>query len=829
MARTTIDFGIDLGTTNSCIAVLNGTHTEVIENTLNNQKLTPSAVWVDSKGHLHVGQKAKERIEDDPENACCEFKLKMGTSHSWTSAHGREMKAEDLSAEVLKSLRADVEHKTGEKVQAAVITVPAEFDLPENQATEKAAQKAGFNYVQLLQEPVAAALAYGFQSASDRVFWLVYDMGGGTFDAAIVNMRDGIIRVVNHGGDKFLGGKLIDHDIIHRLLVPEIKRQYPALDDFTPDNPRYRGAFGKLKKAAEEAKILLSRDTLAQILIDPLCQDDSGRLVRFEYELQNSEVEKLARPYIARSIEICRRVLAEKRLEAANIEKLLLVGGPTLTPLLRRMLNDELGITLEYGIDPLTVVGRGASVYAATQRLEQPLPEAVVPAGRFYIECQYEPVGNDAQPLVGGNIIAPEPVDTSGYTIEFVEPKSEWRSGKTRIEKGVFKTRLKAEKDRQNEFLIDFRDNFGNRLDYEPERIHYTIGITISDPILTHSVGVALANNETQIFLSKGTALPKRIRQVHFSTVEVKKGDPSSLLRIPVVEGENTRRANRNRLIGAVEINGSQVRRDIPAGSEVEITIHIDKSRQVTAEAYIPVLDQVLEKVMSLEKQSPGLEQLETDFGREKERLQSLMARMDGDEKKSDVVLTKIRCEQAAHNVEKALTAARDGDINATDEGLLRLQELQTVIDEIEDIDEWPALVRQAEEENQQTGEIVQEYGSISDKKQYQALNLELRTAIEKRDPVRLQRKLEEVGKLQVKIRSTRVDFWIELLDYLELRKDQIENQPRAARLFNEGRRAINAGNEAGLRNCAIQLLELLPQHERDQALHYNGTTMVKK
>jgi len=226
VTRTTIDLGIDLGTTNSCIALLKGTEVEILRNN-DGQETTPSAVWLDRKDRLHVGQRARDQFEADEENAAIEFKLQMGKATDRVfQRSGRSFRPEALSAEVLKSLLGDARARLDEEIRAAVITVPADFDLPQCDATRQAAQLAGLTSSPLLQEPVAAALAYGFQSDSDKVFWLVYDLGGGTFDAAVMQMRDGMFRVVNHGGDRHLGGKLIDWAIVEQLLVPALAGRF---------------------------------------------------------------------------------------------------------------------------------------------------------------------------------------------------------------------------------------------------------------------------------------------------------------------------------------------------------------------------------------------------------------------------------------------------------------------------------------------------------------------------------------------------------------------------------------------------------------------------
>jgi len=206
MSRATIDYGIDLGTTNSAIALLRGTIPEIIKNNLD-RDITPSAVLIDKKdGQIRVGEQAKNRSEDEKyaNDVYFEFKRRMGTDEKYTfKATGKVMLPEELSAEVLKNLKGDVRRANGEDVRAVVITVPAAFELKQCDATKKAGDMAGFEQCALLTEPVAAALAYGFQSDVTKEFWLVYDFGGGTFDAAVMKAEDGIINVVEHGGDNY--------------------------------------------------------------------------------------------------------------------------------------------------------------------------------------------------------------------------------------------------------------------------------------------------------------------------------------------------------------------------------------------------------------------------------------------------------------------------------------------------------------------------------------------------------------------------------------------------------------------------------------------------
>jgi molecular chaperone DnaK len=821
----TVDYGIDLGTTNSSIAVLNGTETEVFENN-EGQKYTPSVVSIDKRGRLYVGRRAKNQLESDPDNAHSEFKLQMGTSHTYRfHGNGRVMKPEELSAEVLKSLLGDVQQRTQEEVHASVITVPAAFELPQCEATQKAARSAGLTLSPLLQEPIAAALAYGFQRESGRTFWLVYDMGGGTFDAAIIHVRDGIIQVVNHGGDNHLGGKLVDWEIVDQLLVPALKKEY-ALSDFMRGNPKWRPALAKLKLHAEEAKIQLSREKVTQIYVDPLCRDDRGDWVQFEYEMRRADLETLIEPGIERSVNICRAVLAEEKLGPNDIAKVLLVGGPTLAPLLREILSDRLRIELELSVDPLTVVCRGAAVFAGTQRLPDVSPRPVQ-AGQYSIELEYKPIDNDPEPLVAGKICAAEGTTISNLTIEFVESKTQWRSGKVAVSSdGAFMTSLRAEKGRPNEFLIELRNGSGKQLHLAPDQLTYTMGTTITSQPLIHSIGVALANNHVQIFMEKGSELPSRRREVFRTTAEVKKGLSGTLLRIPVVEGEHKTRADRNRLIGNLIITGDKINRDVPVGSEVEVTIVIDDSRQVHTLAYIPILDEEYEEVLRFEKPSIDPDELAEDVEKEEARLDDLRSKVQQTpHPRTEPILRRIDKERMIHDIEASLAAARN-DRDAADKCQNRLIDLKAALDEIESSMKWPSLVAEAQKLLAETQDFADMDADEATRTLFKVIEMETRNTIEALDPESLSRQISKLQDLSTEILMQQPSFWVEYLHYLSERKSHMNDPALANRLFEQSQRAVKNQDFQSLESSVRRLVSLLPVSEQEEIRDLRSTIM---
>jgi molecular chaperone DnaK len=816
--------GIDLGTTNSSIAVLDGITPRVYDNN-RGEKWTPSAVWIDPGGHLFVGKLARQHVEDDEGNCAVEFKLLMGSGMVYTfSSSGRSATPEELSAEVLKSLREDVE-RAGDDLTSAVIGVPAAFDQAACHATEVAAKIAGIGFTVLLQEPVAAAMAYGFQSTGSREQWLVYDFGGGTFDAAVIQLRDGMIKVLNHAGDDNLGGNDIDWAIVDKILVPALTSRYYLQDFRRGPQSRWASAFAKLKLHAEEAKILLSQSKVAPILINPLCQDGTGKWIRFEYSLERSELESLTGPFIRRTIEISKRVLQETRLyNPGAVQRIILVGGPTKMPLLRKMLQEETDIPLDYSVDPMTVVAQGAAIFAAT--VKAPDSRANPEPGQYAVDFEHEPVGIELEPQVPGVVRPPDGHRVDGLSIELIECKTGWRTGKIALSKnGAFVATLKAEKGRQNVFSVELLDAAGRLLDAAPQEIHYTVGNAPGDQTIIHSLSVGLANNETLVLLRKGEALPARKRAFLQTVSHVRKGQEGTLLRVPLVEGENNR-ADRNRLVGALELTGKEVSRDVPAGSDVEVTIEMDASIGIRAGADIPILDQHFPIDVKLQRPEPKPDELRTKLDREKSRLQQL----ELDAQKVQAQEAREFAEQLRPQMESLEESFQnvEADLHAAQKCQASLLEVQVRLDQLEQLLEWPKAVADSEEAIRGVQEVVDRWGEPTERKQLETVKEQIRAAIGAHDLDALKSRTGQIRFVARAVADRRPEWWTGILSHLLDEAPRMTDQELAGRLFERAALYAKAKDVEGLKACALQLLRLLPEDERTRAImeEFRSTVM---
>ncbi len=343
--------GIDLGTTNSCVSVLEGGEPKVIPNSEGN-RTTPSVVAFKGDDEL-VGETAKRQAVTNVKNTISSIKRKMGTSEK-VDANDKKYTPEEISAKILAKLKADAESYLGEKVTKAVITVPAYFNDAERQATKNAGKIAGLEVERIINEPTAAALAYGLDKQDKLQTILVYDLGGGTFDVSILELGDGVFEVKSTSGNNRLGGDDFD-ERVSEYLVGEFKKEYGI--DLSKD----KMAMQRIKDAAEKAKKDLSGMTNAQISLPFIAQSEEGPL-HMEMSLSKAKFEDLCRDLFDSTMEPVRKALKDAKLTNKDIDKVILVGGSTRIPYIQELVKKELGQEPNKGVNPDEVVAMGAAI-----------------------------------------------------------------------------------------------------------------------------------------------------------------------------------------------------------------------------------------------------------------------------------------------------------------------------------------------------------------------------------------------------------------------------------------------------------------------------------
>ncbi len=343
--------GIDLGTTNSCVSVLEGGEPHVIVNP-EGARTTPSVVFI-KNGEETVGEVAKRGAISNPNNTIYSIKRKMGTKEK-VEVDGKSYTPEEISAKILMKLKSDAESYLGEKVTKAVITVPAYFNDSQRQATKNAGKIAGLEVERIINEPTAAALAYGIDKQDKTQTILVYDLGGGTFDVSILELGDGVFEVKSTSGNNNLGGDDFDDAIINHLI-----------DTFKKENgvdlAKDKMAMQRLKDAAEKAKKDLSGMTTTHISLPFISQGSDGPL-HLELDLTRAKFEDLCHDLFESTREPVKKALKDAKLSASDIDQVVLVGGSTRIPYIQNLVKNELGKEPNKSVNPDEVVAMGAAI-----------------------------------------------------------------------------------------------------------------------------------------------------------------------------------------------------------------------------------------------------------------------------------------------------------------------------------------------------------------------------------------------------------------------------------------------------------------------------------
>ncbi|WP_405290762.1 Hsp70 family protein [Methanobrevibacter sp.] len=359
----TVDYAIDLGTTDSVISYFNNGNPIIIKNHRTGEDFTPSAVLVDEADTVEVGVSAKDAILKNDSNAVTEFKHNMGFSIPFKfEKSSRVMFPEELSAEVLKDLRVSVYDETGVNIEHAVICVPANSNPIKTKAVNDAADLAGFRSHSLILEPIAVSLAYNLHKTNG--IWMIYDLGGGTFNVSLIRDNKGELEKLATDGLENLGGNAFDWKIVDDLFRPKIAYDL-NLDDFRRGNPKYVEVFARLKNAAEISKINLSKMGKTDICISNLFDDYD-----FRYTLTRYKFKEIIDPLIEYTFNVVRNLLEEYSVSEEDIDKIILVGGSSISPIVQSMIKKEFSCEIESSLNPLTVVSKGAAIYAGS--LEKP-------------------------------------------------------------------------------------------------------------------------------------------------------------------------------------------------------------------------------------------------------------------------------------------------------------------------------------------------------------------------------------------------------------------------------------------------------------------------
>ncbi|WP_158974408.1 Hsp70 family protein [Cellulophaga sp. L1A9] len=830
MARTKIDYGIDLGTTNSAISRMeNGEATIKKTDTL--KDTMPSSVYINKKKAIQVGDsaynalkrdklKAMKTWNDSDSNSYIEFKRTMGSDKSYSSSNlGRDLTSEELSAEVLKTLKSFVKD---ENVNSIVITVPAAFKNNQKEATREAAKLAGFDHIELLQEPVAASMAYGLDSDKKDGFWLVFDFGGGTFDAALLKVEEGIMKVIDTEGDNYLGGKNLDFAIVDEIILPYIQENF-AIDSILGDDSKKQILRNAMKFYAEETKIKLSFNDTHNILSDlgdiP-GEDDEGEEFELDITVTQTDISNALSPVFQKAIDVSKNLLERNNLKGSSLDSLILVGGPTFSPVLRKMLETQI-CKPDTSADPMTVVSKGAALYASTVDVSEEVREQTRDKTKIQLDIANESSTVETEEYVPIKILADK---TEGEIPEKVFAEvtrgdKAWSSGKIEINTIGEIVEIQLNEGKTNIFDVVLYDDKGDILESEPSSFSVIQGSKIGSATLPYNFGIELKDKitgkvrfKTIKGLEKNQSIPAVGTLNGLKTQnQIRPGMDSDFIKIPVYEGEYASEGTRaiyNEHVTDILISGADLPTLLPENQDVDLTVNIDRSEKITVTAYFPYLDYTAEIEVDSTKTSIETSWLANEIRKAKGSVTEL--KQDGNS--NDIKLQKIESE--LEQLDKSFENNKN-DVDGKQEILTNLRKTLKTIDELYETTEWPKLEEQLKEDFYKLEEANTDLGNNKSTQLVLQLRSQLDEIIKAKDVKIGNVLLEEINSLFFDL-----TYIYQLIGLLQSFNDNFgsyhwKDSNRARQLINSGLSKISANPDAEeLRQILISLFNLLPQDE---------------
>ena len=609
-----INFGIDLGTTNSAIAKYENGKVIIYKNPVGFKDTIPSVVSF-RKGRIQIGDKAREHSISNAENVFSSFKRKMGSDENYfVKDIDKNVSPIELSAMVLKEL---INFTQNENPKTAVITIPASFDTIQTNATKKSGYEAGFKEVVLLQEPIAACLAYSNTQNLDievEKKWLVYDFGGGTFDVALVKIDERELKVIDHKGNNFLGGVDLDTLFVEKILCPKIEAQSSERNLWSKmvlgEEILYKKLYFELLFKAEEAKKELSLKEFTSIEIESDELDFS-----IDLEVSKLEFEQIVKPKFEESFQLTEKLIAENGLLFSDIDRIILVGGTTYIPFIRKELLNKTQITIDSSIDPTTAVVLGASFYAGskpTELIEEELKNEVLQIkDKVEVELIFETNSKDSEEL----IVAVLNSQFEGF-YRITRADGGFDTGVLKINKKIAEFVPLLEK-ATNVFSLFLYDNLQNQV-YLNNTIQITNGIyNISGQPLPNDICLEIDEEAGKTFMErifkKNDILP--LKKTIYKTVSktILKNSTEKLI-INIVEGNAGSMVGSNLTIGYIEISGENFQHDLLKGMDVELQFKISESRDLSVSVYISSLDLEVNELFNPHQRSVALDKLTTEI-----------------------------------------------------------------------------------------------------------------------------------------------------------------------------------------------------------------------
>jgi molecular chaperone DnaK len=806
--------GIDLGTTNS-VAVVSDGERGTPTRTAEGGPLLPSVVRIDARGNVTVGARARRFLDSDPDNTRGEFKRLMGSGRKLSFRAAKlEKTPEELSALVLGTLRSLAEQALGHTPAAAVITVPALFELPQTRATSEAARLAGFERVEHLQEPVASAMTAGWQRQDDPAPWLVYDLGGGTFDVSLLETREGVLRVVDHDGDNFLGGRDMDARLLDHVLARLREESGKTL---SRSDPTVAGTLRRLRTACEEAKMELGAGRSTSVsLAEPLQID--GDAVLLDVGIEVAEFADLVRPIVDRSADVCLRLLARQGVDPRQVGRIVLVGGPTVMPLLRERLHERLGIPLATDVDPMTAVAEGAALFASehglatagTSAASASAPAATTASRTQKVWLQYPGVSGDLYPFVVGRV-----AEGSLKAVRLRRADGKFESAEEQVDgDGSFVVQVELLARTASTFHLVGKNADGADVALDPGAISIRHGLSLADPPLPRTIGIALADGGVAVYFEKGAPLPSRKSFRLRTSLTIHPGQSASALRVPIVQGE-TAIAQLCRLVGHIDIRPEALREALPAGSAVEVVLDLDRGGKLVASAFVPDRAVSFQGAVDLVSPETPLADLVAQLAELRKRTEALYGNplIDADGRRRLVAI-----DGQIDDAEREVDPARGGDGDALEKLRRLVIDIDASLADVHGLLTWPELERRAGDVLEWATVYTARCGSDAERQALHEAIRSLDRARAVKNATEFDGRLRSIRTLGVAVALRDTDELTFQFEHAAGRVAEMRDPRSAQQVIGDGRRALKARDFDGVRKATYELWGLLPPTERERA-----------
>ena len=838
--RQKVDFGIDLGTTNSAIAVMQDGDSVIIKSDDDQGDTTPSCVSFNKKQIMRVGEKAKNSIEQEAiqnlvkhkagnPNGYQEFKRNMGTNYLYESTFmNRSYTAEELSAEVLKKLKGYVRD---ESVTSAVITVPAMFEQSQLDATQRAAQLAGFSYCELLQEPIAASIAYGVKAHSQSGYWLVFDFGGGTFDAALMHTEDGIMKVVDSAGDNHLGGKDLDTAIVDHLFIPEIQQQCEIEDTISSSATKVI-LQEALKRYAAEAKIKLSSSGQWNEFIDDLGEDDNGEDIEFDITITLDQYEKVVTPIFQQAIDITQDLIKRNNLEPNDLSSLILVGGPTFQQTLRRMLAEQITEKIDTSIDPMTAVARGATLFASTKDIPRELQKRDTTKAQLILKYPETTVETAEHLGIKIDRASSDSLLPETFNLEVLRTDGAWSSGSLAIDNDVEIIELHLNTGKTNHFELKLSSSDGTIIPCQPSTITIIQGLKIANATLPYNIGIEVYDTLVAkqgvwplAGLEKNKTLPAKGKGTYKTMQDVRPGVEEDIITIPIYEINFDKEGSKaifNKRFGEIIVSGKDLPGFLPSGSDVEVTLSIDSSRIARFELYFPSLDETYEKQVASE--------IKTDISTSQLKREINEARTVAQELSHSGNKEAYKRVQELDEAERLLDERSD-DRDTKEKVRTSLTKTLIELDEYEEQGAWPKAELDLEDAIEDLRDINSEKGNAQFSSLLTEFEAQARQIISKQDAQSAAKLTDEVRSAAFSLHRQDPAFWVGMLEYMDYGFDDIQwtDRDAAFRGVQHAKRLLQTNPSLDqLQDAVVTIMGLMKPESRAE-MNNVDTSLLRK